>query len=105
MINNTDNTRRWLEAGKQIGKNFSYTKDNKLYYASVGIQKCGSVYKLYFDEIEESQMGAHEDYLLEEIIDVQQFNQLSALVYQKTGLQLDTLTPLKGQKIFNPDFH
>ena len=103
-MNNANKAYGWLETGKQIGKNFTYSKQDKLYYASVAIQKCGGVYKLYYNEIEESHIPAHEDYLLE-VIDVQHFNQLLILVPQKTCFQLDALAPLKGQKIFNPRFY
>lgn len=103
-MNDASKAYQWLEAGKQIGKRFTRTKDNKPYHVSVAIQKCNGVYKLYFDEIEESFIAAHEDYLSEEITDVHYFGQLTALVYQNTGIRISELMPLRGQKIFNPAF-
>lgn len=95
---------QWLEEGKQIGKSFTYTKEGKEYYSSVGVQKWNDIYKFYFSEIEESQMAAYEDYLIEEIIEVSNLEELQNLLSQKALMHLEDLRPQKGQKIFNPNF-
>jgi hypothetical protein len=72
--------------------------------SSVAVQKWNGIYKFYFSEIEDLHIAQHEDYLLEEIIGTVSIDDLQELVNIKTPFQLTDLTPLKGQKIFNPGF-
>ncbi|WP_205410205.1 hypothetical protein [Acetivibrio cellulolyticus] len=94
---------QWIESGKQFGKIFSFEKDKKTIWSSVGIQKWQNVYKVYVDEIEEENMNA-EKYLRDEI---KRFNTLAdALQYIDENTQINPLDlkPCKGQKVFNADF-
>ena len=102
-MNGLDNVQRWLEAGKQVGKNTTVEKNGENYWLSVGIQKWEGIYKLYVSEIEESLMP-NDDYLTEEIIRINTFEELPSVMAAKTLIKLKELTPLKGQKIFNPKF-
>ncbi len=50
---NTEKLIQWIEDGKQLGKVFSFNRNGKLIWSSVGIQKWQGIYKVYVDEIEE----------------------------------------------------
>lgn len=93
----------WIENGKQLGKVFSFVRNGKTIWSSVGIQKWQNVYKVYVDEIEEEQMDA-EIYLRDEINKFD--NIIDALNYIDKNTQTNSLElrPCKGQKVFNPSF-
>lgn len=95
---------RWLEAGKQIGKKISFEKDAETYWLSIAVQKHRGVYKLYLEEIAESQMAAHEDYDTEVVITTNNLQEIPTLMASIITIKLEELAPLKGQKIFNPAF-
>jgi hypothetical protein len=96
--------REWVEAGKQIGKQFWLEEDGKKYWLSVGVQKWKGAYKLYLDRIEESHMVVHDLFDTEEITIVGCFDDIQGVLDVKCPIKLDELTPQKGQRIFNPAF-
>ena len=102
-MNGLDNVRRWIEAGKQVGKHLIVEKNGKNYWLTAGIQKWNGIYKLYLSEIEEDLME-DEDYLVDEINEVHHFEGLAPLMAAKTLIRLEELTPMKGNKAFNPHF-
>lgn len=92
-----------IEKGKQLGKVFSFIRNDEIVWSSVGIQKWNGIYKVYVDEIYEKDMY-NEDYLRDEI---RRFNNLSdAINYinENTETNLSYLKPCKGQRVFNPNF-
>ena len=95
--------RGWIAAGKQVGKSFSFERDNVLYWSSIAVQKWNDGYKLYVDEIEEAYIQG-ENYSREEIIYRLSLAEIEDIIKDTTLLKLDDLAPLKGQKIFNPAF-
>jgi len=98
-----DKVKQWLEADQQIGKTILLVKDGNNYWFSVGVQKWQGLYKVYFDKVRDSEI----DYLdneAEQIIEVENFESLAGIVETKTPIKLEELTPLKGQRIFNPAF-
>jgi len=102
-MNDLEKIKNWIENEKQLGKRFSFEKNGKKFWSSVGIQKWQECYKVYVDEIDEDKMSA-EDYERDEI---KKFNNLSdALKFIKnnTRIEINELNPCKGQKIFNPNF-
>ncbi|GAB3589750.1 hypothetical protein [Hymenobacter daeguensis] len=102
-MNGLNNVRRWIEAGKQVGKHIVVEKNGENHWLTAGIQKWDGIYKLYISEIEESLIPG-EEYLVDEINDVQHFEELAPLMAAKTLIKLEELTPLKGNKAFHPPF-
>lgn len=96
-------TREWLEAGRQIGKSVDYHKDGEEYWLTVGIQRWEGVYKLYISNVKMSEVY-NEDAHFEEVTRINQFEEIEPVLTSKTFVRLGELTPLKGQKIFNPRF-
>ncbi len=92
-----------IKSGKQLGKRFSYEKNSKTYWSSVGIQKHDGFYKVYIDEIEESQMAA-ENYEKDELMKFSDIEEAMNYLEKETILKLADLKPCKGRKIFNPNF-
>jgi hypothetical protein len=96
--------REWLESGKQVGKSASFGEEDDAYWLSIGIQKWEGEYKLYFFRANEARMRDLDYYDAEGTIRVTHFEELSGLVSALSPFKLSDLTPLKGQKIFNPAF-
>ncbi len=91
----------WIENGKQIGKAIYYTKDGDTYWQSVGIQKWNNNYKVYFFEILKSKMMSDEGE--EELIrEFKTMEEAKSYVESVSQIPFIELTPLKGQKVFNP---
>ncbi|WP_092769490.1 hypothetical protein [Hymenobacter actinosclerus] len=95
--------RNWLEAGKQVGKSWSWVESGKTYWGSVGVQKWQGVYKIYVDKIEEARMSNLEDYDTDQIIETKCFEQIQHILTATCFINLVELIPQKGQKIFNPE--
>lgn len=95
--------RGWVEAGKQVGKSFTFVRNGVSYWSSVAVQKWQDGYKLYVDEIEEERIQG-EDYEREEVIYRISLAEIEDLVKGTTSLTIERLAPLKRQKIFNPAF-
>jgi len=92
---------QWISGNKQVGEVFSFEKDGELCWSSVAIQKWGNVFKVYVDEVLESQMDA-ENYLREEILVFDSIESAIEFVSTSTMTAPEKLSPCKGQKIFNP---
>ena len=102
-MNSMESIIRTIEKGQQLGKRFSFIKDKKIIWSSIGIQKYNGNYKVYVDEIEEGKMSDGE-YARE---DIKVFNTISEafdFISQTTTISWNQLSYCKGQKIFNPDF-
>ncbi|WP_127490271.1 hypothetical protein [Paenibacillus ehimensis] len=99
----TEKLIQWIEDGKQLGKVFSFNRNGKLIWSSVGIQKWQGIYKVYVDEIEEENMDA-EKYLRDEIKKFSNLVEALKFIEQNTQISLSELQICKGQKIFNPNF-
>ena len=97
-----EKVKAWLDAGKQVGKSVLREEDGTEYYVAVGIQKWNGKYKLYTDKVKVAEIYWEEE--TEAIIEVEDFENLAALVEAKGSFSLSELTPLKGSKIFNPAF-
>ena len=102
-MDNLQKVRTWIEAGKQVGKSFSFVRNDVLFWSSVAVQKWNDGYKLYVDEIEEEYIQG-ENYLREDIIYRMTLSEIEDIIKETTSLRIDDLAPLKGQKIFNPAF-
>ncbi|WP_400192663.1 hypothetical protein [Hymenobacter sp. B81] len=98
-----DRVRSWVEAGKQIGKTFCYERNGQRCWLSVGIQRWEGIYKLYLSEISEANIVA-EEFLRDETIPYASFEELLIGYAEQTDIPMEELTPLKGQKLFNPRF-
>lgn len=94
---------RTIESGKQVGKLFSFQKDDITYWSSVGIQKHDGVFKVYIDVIAEPEMDA-QNYEREEFSSFAKAQEAVSYVTSETNLDEEDLRPCKGQKIFNPSF-
>ncbi len=99
---NIEKVKAWLDAGKQVGKSVLREEAGEEYYVAVGIQKWNGKYKLYADKVKVAEFYWEKE--TEEIIEVEDFENLAALVEAKSFFLLSELTPLKGSKIFNPAF-
>ncbi|TGE21013.1 hypothetical protein [Hymenobacter metallicola] len=95
--------RSWVEAGKQVGKCFTFVRNGVTYRSSVAVQKWKDGYKLYVDEIEEEYIQS-EAYEREQVIFKCSLSELEVLIKDTTSLTIEQLAPLKGQKLFNPAF-
>lgn len=95
--------RGWIEAGKQVGKSFTFVRNEVTYWSSVAVQKWQEGYKLYVDEIEEQYIQG-EAYEREEIVFRTTLAEIEVLIQDTTSLTIEQLAPLKGQKLFNPVF-
>jgi hypothetical protein len=98
------NVIRWIEAGKQVGKGVYYDKEGQTYSQSVAIQKWNHFYVVYFFEILEKNMACFEDFEDDKVL--QRFENLfdALTLYESlTHIKFEELTPLKGQRIFNPE--
>lgn len=94
---------QWIEDGKQLGKVFSFNRNGKVIWSSVGIQKWQGIYKVYVDEIEEENMDA-ETYSRDELKKFTNLMEALTFIEQNTETNLSELQICKGQKIFNPNF-
>jgi hypothetical protein len=96
--------RRWIEAGKQVGKSAFLGEGDETYLLSVSVQKREGEYKLHLFKAKESGMTDLDYYDAEGTIRVKDFEELSILINALCPFKLSELAPLKGQKIFNPAF-
>lgn len=92
-----------LEKGRQLGISKPITIDGKKVWISVAVQKWQGKYKVYISEILESKMVA-EEYMKEIIRSFDAFEKCSGFIEQNSIIKIEELGPLKGQKIFNPEF-
>ena len=90
----------WIEKGKQIGYR---VLDNYL-SSEIAIQKHEGYYKVYFEKYDLEPVNYFDEGLIEE--DSRRFTEIQDAVdwIKQKGYTLDQFAPLKGQKIFNPDF-
>ncbi|WP_141106516.1 hypothetical protein [Hymenobacter gelipurpurascens] len=93
----------WVEAGKQIGKSQFLLKGQHSYYVAAAVQKWRGIYKVSICEIEETQM-AGEVFERDEELDFESFEQVIAFFQNSSLILFSELKPLKGQKLFNPEF-
>lgn len=92
-----------IENGQQLGQRLSFEINGETWWSSVGIQKWEGKYKVYVDEILESNMNA-EEYQREEIISFENVDDALVFIDSNTHANLENLLPCKGQRIFNPRF-
>ena len=102
-MNYLQQVRGWVEAGKQVGKSFSFVRNGVAYWSSVAVQKWRDGYKLYVDEIEQEYIQG-EAYEREDVIFRTSLAEVEVLIQETTSLTIEELAPLKGQKLFNPAF-
>ena len=93
----------WIEAGKQVGKTIFIQEDGQEYAVSAAVQKWQQCYKLYFRKL--SLVANFYDYEGDEYIELESLESIPSLLQARTTIKLDELTPLKGQRIFNPVFN
>jgi hypothetical protein len=94
---------QWLEAGKQLGA-ASYEKSGQTHWASVGIQWWNGTYKIYLSDIPEALMATPEEDLQEALLEAAAFEDIAEVLAARTRITLESLTPCKGHKIFEPKF-
>ncbi len=92
---------RWVLAGKQVGVRASFELCGEVIWTSVGIQSWSERFRVYVDEIKESQMDA-EEYSREEVRDFASVEEAAQYIDEHTRVTFEQLRPCKGQKIFNP---
>lgn len=90
---------RWIEQGRQIGKNFSIERGGKMFHASVAIQRQGTVYRVHADEIDEGSMAA-ETFVRDDSRSFETLDAAIAFIEQTTPVRLEDLAPSKGLKWF-----
>jgi len=93
-----------IDNGKQLGSRFSFMKNKKTIWSSVGIQKYNENYMVFIDEIDEHNIIA-EIYSREEIKEFISLREALDYIEYSTALTFDKLLPCKGQRIFNPEFN
>jgi hypothetical protein len=101
-MEDADRVKGWVEAGKQVGKSDFFGEGNEKYLLSISVQKWEGEYKLYFFKANEFKLRDLDFYDAEGVIRVTSFEELSILVSALSPFKINELTPLKGQKIFNP---
>ncbi|MDE5883646.1 MAG: hypothetical protein K2H29_00990 [Oscillospiraceae bacterium] len=91
----------WIEKGKQIG----YGILDGYLSSEIAIQKHKGYYKVYFEKRNLEPVNYFDEGLIEE--DFRRFTEIQNAVnwIEQKGYTLDQFAPLKGQKIFNPDFY
>ncbi len=94
----------WIEAGKQVGKSEFLGEGNERYLLSIGVQKWEGEYRLYLFKANEVKLADLDFCDAEGVIRVTSLEELSALISALSPFKISELTPLKGQKIFNPEF-
>lgn len=102
-MSSTEQLIGWILNNKQVGDTFSFEKDGELYWSSVAIQKWRDIFKVYVDEILDSQMAA-ENYFRDEILIFENIEEAIEFISTNTMSSPERLKPCKGQKIFNPNF-
>jgi hypothetical protein len=103
-MENLSKVRDWIEAGKQIGARTSFEEKGKTHWLSIAIQKWEGLYKLHFSKTAESRMRDLDYFDVEGTIRVACFDELAGLVSSLSPFKMNELAPLKGQKVFNPEF-
>ena len=90
----------WIEKGKQIGY---HVLDGYL-SSEIAIQKHEGYYKVYFEKRDLEPVNYFDEGFIEE--DSRRFTAIQDAVdwIAQKGYTLDQFAPLRGQKIFNPDF-
>jgi hypothetical protein len=101
---NLSRARDWIEAGKQIGARISFEDKGDTYWLSIAVQKWEGLYKLHLSKTAESRMRDLDYFDVEGTIRVACFEELAGLISSLSPFKIDELAPLKGQKIFNPEF-
>ena len=97
--------REWIEAGKQVGKSDYFGEGEERYLLSIGVQKWEGEYKLYLFKANEYKLRDLDYYDAEGTIRFTHFEELLSLLKVLCPFKFSELTPLKGQKIFNPAFN
>lgn len=92
-----------MEAGKQIGISLRYIREDELCWLCMGAQKWQGIYKFYYAEILERNMVA-EEYICEELTCCASFEELVEVAKGKSAVSFRDMAPLRGQRIFNPNF-
>jgi len=91
----------WIAKNKQVGHSFSFEEGGELYWSSVAAQKWNGKFKVYVDEILDSQMAC-DNYLREEVIEFDSIQCAIEFISENTRCSPEKLAPCKGQKIFEP---
>lgn len=103
-MNELENVRQWVEAGKQIGKKLSYTDKGQVHWVAIAVQKIGLIYLLYIDDILEFNM-ADEKSEREECLLLNSLEEIINIIPNEFNVSINELKPCNGQKIFNPKFY
>ena len=102
-MNEIRRVEEWIQRGKQVGKSFAFVRDGESVWSSVAIQKWRGAYKVYIDEIRESQM-ASENYDKEVLVTFSTLREAASFVAENSKTEFVKLRPCKGQTLFNPSF-
>jgi hypothetical protein len=90
-----------IEKGKQVGRRWSFVRDGKRVWSSVAVQKVGERFRVFVDEILDENIPS-ETFEVDLLKSFDSLEEAERFLLSKTGLRLEDLGPLKGQKIFNP---
>ncbi len=93
-----------MESGKQLGIEKRIQKNNRFYWYSYAVQKVDDVYVVYECEIAEDNM-AMEKYEYEKINRYLSVEEIEKNFIEKYDIKFSDISPLKGQRIFNPYFY
>ncbi len=100
QMESSERLREWVEAGKQVGKDFEFERDGELCIGGMAIQKVRDAYVAYFWEVPE-RLCAMDEYVREERASFQRLEEALSFLARSTGLHVEHMTPLQGQKIFS----
>ncbi|WP_035567173.1 hypothetical protein [Hymenobacter sp. IS2118] len=103
-MEDSSRVREWIEAGKQVGKYDFIGEGDERYLLSIGVQKWEGEYKLYLFKANEVKLRDIDYYDFEGTIKVTHLEELKHLISVLCPFNFSELTPIKGQKIFNPAF-
>ena len=96
-----------LQKGKQIGFEEIREKINVKIYFCVAVQKWEGKYKIYQMELEEDKFSLFFEGLAEETEKIIQVDTIEKVLHyfdKVLHIDIEKLHPLKGQKIFYPEF-
>jgi hypothetical protein len=92
--------RDWVEAGRQVGKDFEVERNGELWIGGMVIQKVRQSYVAYFWEVPEH-LCARDEYIREERASFPRLEEALAFLARGTGLHVEPMSPLEEQRILS----
>ncbi|AKJ02331.1 hypothetical protein ATI61_108280 [Archangium gephyra] len=100
QMESPERLRDWVEAGKQVGKDFELERDGEYWIGGMALQKVRDAYVAYFWEVPE-RLCALDEYVREERASFPRLEEALSFLARGSGLHVEHMTPLEGQKLFS----